>query len=51
MGVAGRGGLYLQVNSNKKSLTLDYTGAEGRAVLEALIRSADVLVVNLPGKR
>lgn len=49
VGIAGRGGLYLQVNSNKKSLTLDYTTPEGRAVLEDLIRSADVLVVNLPG--
>lgn len=48
VGIEGRGGLYLQVNNNKKSLTLDYARPEGRAVLEDLIRSADVLVVNLP---
>ncbi|MFT3972087.1 MAG: CoA transferase [Amaricoccus sp.] len=49
VGISGRGGLYLQVNNNKKSLTLDYARPEGRAVLEDLIRTADVLVVNLPG--
>lgn len=48
VGVEGRGGLYLQVNSNKKSLTLDFTTDSGRAVLERLIRTADVMVVNVP---
>lgn len=50
VGVKGKGGLYLQVNANKKSLTLDYAKPEGKAILEKLIQSADVLVVNLPYK-
>ncbi len=50
VGVEGRGGLYLQVNAGKKSVTLDYTGHEGRAVLEKLIASADVVIVNVPPK-
>ncbi len=50
IGLEGRGGLYLQVNANKKSLTLDYTNPAGRAVLDALIGTSDVLIVNLPYK-
>ena len=50
IGLEGRGGLYLQVNANKKSLTLDYTEPAGREVLDALIRTSDVLIVNLPCK-
>ncbi len=50
VGQPGRGGLYLQVNANKKSLSLDYAKPEGRAVLEKLIATADVLIVNLPQK-
>jgi crotonobetainyl-CoA:carnitine CoA-transferase CaiB-like acyl-CoA transferase len=37
---------YLGVNRNKRSLTLDLARAEGRAVLERLIRTGDVLVDN-----
>jgi crotonobetainyl-CoA:carnitine CoA-transferase CaiB-like acyl-CoA transferase len=37
---------FVGVNRNKRSLTLDLGGAEGRAVLERLIRSGDVLVDN-----
>lgn len=48
IGVEGAGGLYLQVNANKKSLALDYTKPEGRAVLDRLIQSADVVIINLP---
>lgn len=36
-------------NRNKKSLTLDITGDEGRAVLEDLVKSADALTSNLRG--
>ena len=34
VGLKGRGGMYLQVNANKKSLTLDYSKPAGRVVLE-----------------
>lgn len=37
---------YLSVNRNKKSITLDYSRPEGRELLHALVRSADVLVTN-----
>lgn len=37
---------FVGVNRNKRSLTLDLGAAEGRAVLERLIRSGDVLVDN-----
>ncbi|MCB1396661.1 MAG: CoA transferase [Rhodobacteraceae bacterium] len=48
VGIEGRGGLYLQVNSGKKSLSLDYSRPSGRAVLERLIAESDILIVNLP---
>lgn len=48
VGIEGRGGLYLQTNSNKKSLTLDYSRPAGRRVLEDLIRTCDIVIVNLP---
>jgi len=38
---------FLSVNRNKQSVTLDYTGDAGRAVLHDLVRKADVVIVNL----
>jgi formyl-CoA transferase len=41
---------YLSVNRNKKSVAVDIKSADGRALVEDLIRSADVLVENFrPG--
>src|SRR5438093_10424086 len=41
---------FITLNSNKKSLTLNTKAPEGKAVLEKLIREADVLVENFaPG--
>jgi crotonobetainyl-CoA:carnitine CoA-transferase CaiB-like acyl-CoA transferase len=41
---------YLGVNRNKKSVAIDFKSADGKALLEDLIRSADVLVENFrPG--
>jgi len=41
---------FTQLNSNKRSLELDTKTAEGKAILEKLIREADVLVENFrPG--
>ena len=38
---------FLSVNRNKRSVTLDYTGEAGRGVLHDLVRTADVVIVNL----
>ena len=48
--VGGWSTYYLSVNRNKKSVAVDLKSAEGRALLEDLIRAADVLVENFrPG--
>jgi crotonobetainyl-CoA:carnitine CoA-transferase CaiB-like acyl-CoA transferase len=41
---------FLSVNRNKKSVTLDYSGEAGRKVLQDLVRTADVVIVNLVGR-
>lgn len=38
---------YLSVNRNKRSITLDYTKDEGRAILLELVGRSDVLIVNM----
>lgn len=38
---------FVSVNRNKHSVTLDYTGEAGRAVLHDLVRASDVVLVNL----
>jgi formyl-CoA transferase len=45
---AGEGALFLQVNRNKRSIALDIDSSQGRAIVGRLIRSADVVVVNMP---
>ena len=48
--VGGWSTYYLSVNRNKKSVAIDLKSADGRALLEDLIREADVLVENFrPG--
>lgn len=48
--VAGESAYFLGVNRNKESLTLNFKHPRGRAVLDQLIASADVLVENFrPG--
>jgi crotonobetainyl-CoA:carnitine CoA-transferase CaiB-like acyl-CoA transferase len=42
-----RSGLYLYLNTNKRSVTLDLSQPQGRAVLERLATRADLLVHNL----
>ncbi len=44
----GEGGLYLQVNRNKRCLTLDLASDAGREIVRQLIKTADVVVANLP---
>ena len=44
----GEGGLYMQVNRNKRCLTLDLASDAGRDIVRRLVKSADVVVANLP---
>jgi glutaryl-CoA transferase len=46
--VSGESAYFLAANRNKRSLTLDYDHARGREVLEKLIASADVFIINQP---
>ena len=44
----GVGAMYLQCNRGKRAMTLDLGKPEGRDVAAALVRSADVVIANLP---
>jgi crotonobetainyl-CoA:carnitine CoA-transferase CaiB-like acyl-CoA transferase len=44
----GDGALFLQMNRNKRAMTLDPMAAEGREIVQKLVRTADVVVANLP---
>lgn len=44
----GDGGLYLQMNRNKRGLTLDLAQDAGRRIVRQLVSGADVVVANLP---
>ena len=48
LNAAGEGAVFMQTSCNKKSLTLEPTTPEGRAVTARLMKSADVIVANLP---
>lgn len=43
-----RSGLFLYLNTNKRSVTLDITRTTGRRLLRDLLRDADMLVEDLP---
>ncbi len=47
-GQPGEGAIFLQMNRNKRSVTLDPMKPAGRAVLERLVGTADVVIANLP---
>ena len=47
---SGEGGLFLQMNRNKLSLTVDPMSDAGREVVRRLVRTADVVVANLPSQ-
>jgi crotonobetainyl-CoA:carnitine CoA-transferase CaiB-like acyl-CoA transferase len=49
-GTPREGALFLQMNRNKRSLTLDPMTEAGREVVKRLVRSADVVIANLPGE-
>jgi len=44
----GDGGVFFQTGCNKKSVTLDPASERGREVVRRLVRTADVIVANLP---
>ncbi|SAK63235.1 CaiB/BaiF CoA transferase family protein [Caballeronia ptereochthonis] len=44
----GEGALFLQVNRNKRSMTLDLDSPEGREIVRKLVANADVVVANMP---
>lgn len=46
---AGDGASYLQMNRNKRGMTLNPLKPEAREVVRRLVANADVLVANLPG--
>jgi len=45
---SGEGGLYMQVNRGKRSLTLEPGAPAGREVVRKLIARSDVVIANLP---
>ncbi|MBX7430554.1 CoA transferase [Mycobacterium sp. Y57] len=44
----GEGATFLQCNRNKRSLTLDTTTDEGRAISRRLVERSDIVVANMP---
>lgn len=47
-GRPGEGAIFLHMGRHKKSLTLDPMKPDGRAVLDRLVGTADVVIANLP---
>lgn len=47
-GATGDGAMFLQMNRNKRSLTLDPMKDEGRRIAHRLAEQADVVIANLP---
>ena len=45
---SGEGSMFMQMNRNKRSLTLDPMRKEGAEVVRRLVRTADVVIANLP---
>ena len=48
LAASGEGGLYMQVNRGKRSLTLEPTTPEGREIVRKLIARSDIVVANMP---
>lgn len=47
-GAGGEGAMFLQMNRNKRGLTLDPMTETGRGIVRRLVATADVVVANLP---
>ena len=48
VGEGGEGALFLQINRNKKCITLDPMKADGQEVMRRLVARSDVVIANLP---
>jgi crotonobetainyl-CoA:carnitine CoA-transferase CaiB-like acyl-CoA transferase len=48
LGAHGAGALFLQMNRNKLSMTLDPMTEDGREIVRRLVGTADVVIANLP---
>ncbi len=46
-----KSGQFLYLNANKRSIVLDLQGETGRRALRHLVRTADILVIDLPAER
>ncbi len=46
----GDGGLFLNLNRNKRGITLDLGHPQSREIVRRLVRNADIVIVNLPIK-
>ena len=44
----GEGSMFLQLNRNKLGFTLNPTKPEGKSIVEKLVKTADVVIANLP---
>src|SRR3546814_8664175 len=44
----GDGALFLQINRNKRSMTLDVNSPEGREIVRKLVLGTDVVVAKMP---
>jgi crotonobetainyl-CoA:carnitine CoA-transferase CaiB-like acyl-CoA transferase len=47
-GEGGEGTMFLQLNRNKRGMTLDPMSKEGREIVGKLVEQADIVVANLP---
>jgi len=45
---SGEGGLFLNLNRNKRGITLDLGHQDAKKVIHRLIASADIVIINLP---
>ncbi|HYM33314.1 MAG TPA: CoA transferase [Candidatus Cybelea sp.] len=48
VGSGGEGAMFLQMNRNKLSMTLDPMTPEGQEIVRKLVKTADVVIANLP---
>ncbi|MEW6207165.1 MAG: CoA transferase [Acidobacteriota bacterium] len=45
---SGEGGMFLNLNRNKRGMTLDPSNPAAREIIHRLVRSADIAIVNMP---